>query len=323
MAGINDLKLDNIRDIRACFYQGGIWTKNALSEKTGLSLAGTTNVLKYLLDEKEILLCGLAESKVGRKSKQYVLNPDFSHIGCVMASYGQWTHSAYTASYRLSGECVLRRQAEDNTCDMDFLLRMIRDLLSRDPLIRIICVSLPGVVKDGVIGYCDIAGLENTDAGKVITEEFGLPCVIENDVNAAAMGFAAEKRTDGNIALIYQPEISLTGCGILIDGRLYHGSASAAGEIKHMSLAGTGNARSVLLKQMKNLCAVLNPSVIAWYSDVIQDEKITADMLDVPEMLKCQIIRARDFYKLLAEGLFTMGMQGLVSHSRRKKKGDR
>ncbi len=323
MAGISDLKLENIRDVRACFYQGGIWTKNALSEKTGLSLAGTTNVLKYLQDEKEILLCGLAESKVGRKSKQYTLNPDYSHIGCVTAAYGKWMHSAYTASYRLSGECVLRRQAEDNTCDIDFLIRMIRDLLSRDPLIRIICVSVPGVVKNGVITGSDIAGLENTDAGKRITEEFGLPCVIENDVNAAAMGLAAERRSDGNLVLVYQPEISLTGCGILIDGRLYHGSASAAGEIKHMSLTGTGNARSVLLKQMKNLCAVLNPSVIAWYSDVIQDEKITADMLDVPEMLKCQIVRVRDFYMLLAAGLFTMGMQGLVGSSRSKKKGER
>lgn len=323
MAGISDLKLDNIRDVRACFYQGGIWTKNVLSEKTGLSLAGTTNVLKYLQEEKEILLCGLAESKVGRKSKQYVLNPDYSHIGCVTVAYGKWTHSAYTASYRLNGECVLRRQAEDSTCDIDFLIRIIRDLLSRDPLIRIICVSVPGVVKDGVIGACDIAGLENTDAGRTLTEMFGIPFIIENDVNAAAVGFSAEKRTDGNLVLIYQPEISLTGCGILIDGRLYHGSTSAAGEVKYMSLSGTDNARSVLLKQMKNLCAVLNPSVIVWYSDVIQDEKITADMLDVPEMLKCQIVRARDFYKLLAEGLFTMGMQGLVSVSRKMKKKEK
>ena len=48
MTKITDLKEDNIHQIRQCFYDGEIWTKNKLAQKTGLSLAATTNILQYL-----------------------------------------------------------------------------------------------------------------------------------------------------------------------------------------------------------------------------------------------------------------------------------
>ena len=89
MTRINELKTENIRDIRSCFYRGGIWTKNELSDETGLSLAGTTNVLKFLQERREILLVGKADSTVGRKSKQYTLNKDYAHIGTLIAQYGK------------------------------------------------------------------------------------------------------------------------------------------------------------------------------------------------------------------------------------------
>ena len=72
MTKITDLKEDNIHQIRQCFYDGEIWTKNKLAQKTGLSLAATTNILQYLLQNNEILLDGKAQSTGGRKSKQYV-----------------------------------------------------------------------------------------------------------------------------------------------------------------------------------------------------------------------------------------------------------
>ena len=121
MAGISDLKMENIRDVRACFYTGGTWTKNQLSRKTGLSLAGTTNVLKYLLEKKEILQSGKAASKAGRKSKQYILNPDSCHIGIVKILYGRWNHDVEISAMRLNGECVLSERAGDTLCDSGFL----------------------------------------------------------------------------------------------------------------------------------------------------------------------------------------------------------
>ena len=314
MAGISDLKYENIRDVRACFYQGGIWTKNALSEKTGLSLAGTTNILKYLLEEEEIILSGKAVSKVGRKSKQYIMNPDKFHIGCVIAAYGKWSHSLWTASYKLNGECIFREQADDTTLDADFVLNMTQKMVEKDPLIRCITVSVPGVVSGGVINTCDIDALENTALEEMMRERFAMPVALENDVNTAAAGFAAKHRNHQNLVLIYQPEVSLVGSGIMINRKLYQGSSGAAGEIKHMAVKDNDDARSILIAQMQNLCAVLNPSLIGWYSDVIREGTIKAKDINVPEQLKCDVVRVTDFYLLLARGLFAKGMDSLVGH---------
>ena len=80
MTKVTDLKTNNIHQIRLCFYNGKVITKNELAKQTKLSLAATTNILKYLLERQEIYLAGEAKSTGGRKSKQYVLNKDYYHL---------------------------------------------------------------------------------------------------------------------------------------------------------------------------------------------------------------------------------------------------
>ena len=80
---ITELKTNNIHQVRLCFYNGEIWTKNDLAKHTGLSLAATTNILQLLLKDDEIKLVGEAQSTGGRKSKQYILNKDYYHLGNV------------------------------------------------------------------------------------------------------------------------------------------------------------------------------------------------------------------------------------------------
>lgn len=312
MAGISDLKMENIRDVRACFYTGGTWTKNQLSRKTGLSLAGTTNVLKYLLEKKEILQSGKAASKAGRKSKQYILNPDSCHIGIVKILYGRWNHDVEITAMRLNGECVLSERAGDTLCDSGFLMNMIRILLKEDPLVSVLAISIPGTDSDGRIETCDVAALEGVDLGGLIDQEFDVPYVIENDVNTACIGFASDHPEIRNLALIYQPEMSLTGCGIMINGSLYHGSRHAAGEIKHMPIKEANDPVSLMQAQIEALCAVLNPEMIGWYSDVIIGDPDFSARLRLPEQLKCETMKLSDFPQLIDKGLFAIGMNTLV-----------
>lgn len=312
MAKVNDLKNENIRDVRACFYRGGPWTKNELSTETGLSLAGTTNVLKYLLETGEILLNGKSGSGIGRKSKQYVLNPDHAHIGILIVRYNRKCNELIASSSDLFGKTVFKEILQDRECGCGFVKKTIASMLEKDPLIQILCVSIPGVCEKGVLRTCDVEALENEDLGSRIREEFRLPYVIENDVNSACIGFAHVYPDRKNMAVIFQPEAELSGCGIIIGGELYNGACHMAGEIKYAGIKGVKNPLKLLKRQIETLCAVLNPEIIGWYSEQIREETIGPDSLDLPEALRCPLERITDFFGMIEKGLYSIGIRNLT-----------
>ena len=84
MTKTTELKIENIRSVRECFYNRSVQTKNELSEASGLSLAAVTNILQHMCSTGEIRYTQDAQSTGGRKSKIYELNPDYHHIGAVM-----------------------------------------------------------------------------------------------------------------------------------------------------------------------------------------------------------------------------------------------
>jgi glucokinase len=60
-----------------------------------------------------------------------------------------------------------------------------------------------------------------------------ISCMIENDVRAAAMGEACYGAGRGVKNLIYLSIGTGIACGIILEGKLYHGSNGVAGEIGH------------------------------------------------------------------------------------------
>lgn len=69
-----------------------------------------------------------------------------------------------------------------------------------------------------------------------IAEGLGIPAVLDNDANCAALGEwwqGAARRTSDAVCLTIGTGI---GGGIIIDGKLYHGASSAAGELGHTTI---------------------------------------------------------------------------------------
>lgn len=311
MTRINELKTENIRDIRSCFYRGGIWTKNELSDETGLSLAGTTNVLKFLQERREILLVGKADSKVGRKSKQYTLNKDYAHIGTLIAQYGKDHHTFTAFASDLAGNECASVIETDETGGMEILDGVLRKLLEKDPLIACVCISIPGVCASGRIEVCDIEALCNTDPGSLIRNETGLPCVIENDVNSACIGFSHLHPGVRNLAVLYQSYIACNGCGILIDRKLYNGFSHAAGEIHLIPFEKQTDPKDLLEKQAAALCAILNPEYIGYYSEDISGDP-DLSRFNIPSSQLPKLERINDFYATVQKGLISIGINNLL-----------
>ncbi len=73
-----------------------------------------------------------------------------------------------------------------------------------------------------------------------IEKTTGMKVFLDNDANAAALGekmFGAGRKADN---LLYLTVSTGIGCGLILDGRLFHGFRWSAGEVGHMTLRPDG-----------------------------------------------------------------------------------
>ena len=81
---------------------------------------------------------------------------------------------------------------------------------------------------------------DNVPIVKIVSEHFGVRCVLHNDANACAVAewrFGAGKGYNNLVFLTFGTGM---GAGLILDGRLYCGANDCAGEVGHIRLAEDG-----------------------------------------------------------------------------------
>lgn len=99
-------------------------------------------------------------------------------------------------------------------------------------------VGVPGAVVDGVVSYALNLGIDTVDLAGELASEWGRRPVVDNDVNAAALGAWALR--GGGSSLAYLNLGTGLASGIILDGKLWRGARGAAGEIGHISIDPSG-----------------------------------------------------------------------------------
>ena len=98
-------------------------------------------------------------------------------------------------------------------------------------------IGAPGPLdpRTGIVIDCpNLPGFENYPLRDRIAHQTGIPTIVENDANAAAVGehqFGAGK---GFANMVYLTISTGIGGGIIADGHIYWGDRGVAGEIGHM-----------------------------------------------------------------------------------------
>lgn len=316
MTKTEELKVNNCNTVRQCFYCGNVWTRNELAEKTGLSLATTTNIIADLTKEKMIEKVGLARSTGGRKSNQYRINKNYKHIGA-MVLQAQEILTIYSYSYNLANEVVWHQTHRRSHLELKTIIHRIEELLKADPKISLLCISIPGVCQDGIIGECDIECLRDIDLHTIIKKEIGIESVIENDVNVACIGFSYQHPKASHIAFILQPKVNYVGCGLMIHGHLYNGFSHFAGELKYLPIHDKDELKqlketdpvALMKEQMMGVCAVMDPQVIGYYSECFTNESIVLDA--IPDRHRPVTQEVKEIDSLIENGLYYIGMKNI------------
>jgi glucokinase len=150
--------------------------------------------------------------------------------------------------------------------------------------LRALGVASPGaldLIHGLVFEAPQLPGWDGVPIVEVLRDRLGVPVLLENDANAAALGENRFGAGRGTRQMVYLTISTGVGGGIVIDGRVYHGATGAAGELGHMMLQLNGPR--CMCGQRGCLEAIASGTGIAWRAQDLIDAGKAAGLARLKE----------------------------------------
>ena len=232
----NIMKMNNMNNIRQVMMRVKTATKPQLAALTNLSVVTVNSLIKELIGRGEIVEDKIAPSSGGRPALTY--RYDYNHslalVITMREKQGQEVVSA--AVINLENRTLLQEEHVVPALDRQTLFHIIEPILAAHSSIHVIGIGIPGQVVNGEItisSHQELTGFRMIDE---IESHFGIPVIVENDINAAISGYCAQQQAEQNSCAlgIYFPFKYPPGMGIHLNGNVVKGKNGMAGEIKFL-----------------------------------------------------------------------------------------
>jgi len=135
------------------------------------------------------------------------------------------------------GEQTVNGHGTSGDASYAMLEKMIGKLLRvprpRDQKIRGIAVGAPGITRAqaGMVEWAPSLNWRDYPLKQKLEKRFRLPCLVDNDVNLAALGEQWFGAGEGAHNIVLIAIGTGVGAGLIVDGVLYRGHNNAAGEV--------------------------------------------------------------------------------------------
>lgn len=227
------LKQANLSAVRRSVKARETATRAEISLETGISPTTVRALLTEMLQNGELESIGYDASSGGRKAQRYRLRPDRYH-GAALCITDSQVHGLLVDICGNIVETVALKPADG---DWRKAVHLYLDSLVSRKEIKSIGVGVPGAVEGG--GFWrkdpDTGGLSEMQIGDALAKRYGVPVILENDLNAAAIGFGLRQnkgRSAGGLNLAYLNfERGCVSAGFLSEGRAIRGYRNFAGEL--------------------------------------------------------------------------------------------
>ncbi|WP_275464659.1 ROK family transcriptional regulator [Streptomyces noursei] len=231
----------------------GPLTRTQIGELTGLSKPTASQLLARLTAAGLVRTTGNVTGRPGPSAQLYEVDPAAAHVAALAVDQlGITAAVADITGHVLGEQRVDTTTVPDDAPDLTARLvaRAVDGALAaagveRGQLHRAV-IGTPGALdpQTGLLRYAPhLPGWQSRALREELAEVLGIPLVIENDVNLAAVaeqhGGAAQDFDD--FVLVWVDEG--VGAAIVLDGRLLRGATGGAGEIGYMPLPGAPLAR--------------------------------------------------------------------------------
>jgi len=260
----------------------------------------------------------------GRPAKRYRYRADHFHG---LALYLERTYLQYRI-HDVGGHLIATDRLNfDSTDHGSILLKTLTTLLDDHPDVQTLAIGVAGAVDTtGTILFApDYPTLDGRPLQQELTERFGRPVIVENDMNAAVIASAQENESTVYMYL----GTNGPGAGVAVSGHVTRGAHHFAGEISFIPFDENRNVGQVLAttalhsddwyealsRIILSFSVTLNPDVILFTaSDVLDDglARLTERCAKRFPLDKLPQLRQGDWETDYLDGLMQLSIQSFI-----------
>ncbi len=234
----------NKRLILKTIYSGGEISRADLARATQLTRTTVSSIVSELIKDGLVQETGMGVSDGGKPPVILQIDEHGRHlIGIDLGSnhlQGGVTDLRGNILYR----CELPVQNPGGEAVVAQVIELVQTLLATtDQPILGIGIGTPGLIDapHGIIRQAVNLHWQELALGEILSKRYQLPCYLSNDSHAAAVGefMFGEHRTGLRNQVVIKAGRGI-GAGVILDGQLFVGESSFAGEIGHVTVQENG-----------------------------------------------------------------------------------
>lgn len=273
----SSIKLENMNRIWHLLRGVERATIAQLADWSELSVVTTTALTKELLQLGQIEQDSIVQPQVGRPAIAYRFAAEFKLILIIYMLEREQLDIAHFSICDLHGSSIFSTQETISNPSLSSFDEMTAALLKQFPSISYIGLGLPvGSEQEGRLVASDYPSLQNSALRAHFIERFRLPTVIENDINAATLGYCfAHNREKQCVVSMFCPHKYTPGAGICLNGAIVKGRDGLAGACQHLPYGEEWQKYrddpqkqiEIVVMILRMTMCLLNPHAIVLYWD--------------------------------------------------------
>lgn len=323
------VKRINTELVRATLKQMKSATKPEVAKATGLSVMTCGTILNELLMTGEVLEQQIDPSSGGRPAIRYEYHANYAQVACLYARTEGKDHVLSYQVCNLLGECLEAGTIYHEEITYEVYEQQLQRLIEDYKEIKVAGIGVQGVVHEGVIGVCDIKGLEQVPIVSKLEATLNIDIVAQNDMNLITYGYYQKQayESDQSIAYVYFPEDNYIGAGLIVNGQVVKGETNFSGELSFLPLGISRDKQRDQFKQQKtmiplaakclaSLIAIINPALIVLAGRCVKEEdleSIEAEVKTIIPSVHMPLLKYRhDIHEDYMDGLKTLTLEQLT-----------
>lgn len=231
--------------LRAIYDRSAV-SRADVARATGLTRTSVGAVVGELLNDHLVEEVGRGPSTGGKAPILLRVRADGRHLIGIDLGESAFTGAVVDLRGNMLRSLSLPLEGRDGDDAIQLVYTLVEGLVNgngHSPLLGI-GIGTPGLVdsRTGTVRWAVNLAWENLPLGPMLEERFGVPVVVANDSQAAAvaeMTFGQATRPENLVVVRVGRGI---GAGIILNGQLFHGDGAGAGEIGH-TIFGDGRER--------------------------------------------------------------------------------